>query len=86
VDEEDDALYLKAKEAQTIKGFIEALNIFAKYTDKGIDESFFCGAEHDELYMYVELEKLSTKSEDGKRLLQLGFHADKESGNWAYYT
>ena len=82
-DEENDELFLK--EPKSIKGFIEALNIFSKYWEDGVDETYFCQAENDELYIHVDIEKLHPNSPDGKRLRMLGFHpSDVET--WGYYT
>ena len=81
--EEDDDLYLK--EPKSIRNFIEALNIFAKYTQEGFEETYFCQAEHDELFIHVEQETLHPNSPDGKRLRALGFHPS-EVETWAYFT
>jgi len=84
--EDEDDLYMKAPEANSIKGFIEALNIFAKYVEKGIDEPYFCGAEHDELHIYVKTDDLPEDSPDGRRLSELGFHTNGETDSWGYFT
>ena len=81
-----DDLYMSAPESKSIKGVIEALTIFAKYTEKGINERYFCGAEHDELYIYVDIEKLTPESPDGQRLQALGFHPSSEVETWSYFT
>ena len=77
-------LYMKDPDSKTLKGFIEALNIFAKYMGKGINEPYFCGAEHDEIFIYVGTDTLPEESPDGARLRELGFHVSEDS--WAYFT
>jgi len=82
--EEGEDLYMKDPESQSIKGFKEALDIFAKYAKKGDLERFFCGAEHDIIYMYTDTDTLHPNSPDGKRLRELGFHVSDDA--WAYFT
>ncbi len=84
--DESDKLYMKDARAKSVEGLIAALAIFAKYLKKGQKEKFFTGASHDVLYFYVDLEKLPEDSEDGRILVGLGFHADEDSENWAYFT
>lgn len=84
--DEDDDIYMSASESKSIRGFVEALNIFSRYLDKGLDETFFSGAEHDVLYLYVDPEDLHPNSSDGKRLRALGFHPDTDVESWAYFT
>lgn len=79
-------LYMKAAVAKTISGFIKALNILAKYEKDGLNERFFCEAEHDVLYSRVSIEALKPDSEDGKELSRLGWHPDKDIDVWAYFT
>ena len=83
-EENDEDLYMTAPEAKSIKGFIEALNIFSKYMGKGTNETYFCGAEHDELHLHVGTDDLPKESPDGRRLQALGFHESEDA--WAYYT
>jgi hypothetical protein len=83
-DYETEDLYMTAPEAKSIKGFIEALNIFAKYFDKGMNKTFFCGAEHDELHFYMDTDTLPEDSADGRRLQELGFHCGDNM--WEYFT
>ncbi|MBF84881.1 MAG: hypothetical protein CL489_10510 [Acidobacteria bacterium] len=52
-----------------MKDLIEAFEIFAKYTE----DKYCFGCEHDELFVYVDPEDVS--SEDLKRLKELGFKA-----------
>jgi hypothetical protein len=76
--------YMSDPTSKSIKGFIEALNIFSQYADKGEDERFFFGAEHDIIYMCVDTKVLHPNSPAGIRLRELGFHIDDE--DWAYFT
>ena len=59
-----------------MKDLIEALTIFAKYTD---DEHPTC-CEHDELYVLVDPAKVT--AEDRVRLDALGFAAQEHDGNF----
>ena len=76
-------LYMKDERAKSIEGFIASLEIFAKYTSKGMTESYFLGAEHDIIYCWINVPK---NSEDGKRLTMLGWHHETESDSWGYFT
>ena len=69
----------------TVTELIEALTILAKYMDKGMETSYFMGSDHDIIYFWVEDGKCTEDSEDGKRLIELGFHV-YETGYWAKYV
>jgi hypothetical protein len=75
--------YMSAPNAKSVGAFIEALGIFAKHYDGGMDKSFFMGAEHDELFIY-DSDTISEESEDGQRLNALGFHYNGEG--WSFFT
>jgi hypothetical protein len=79
-----DETYMTDPRAKTIEGFIVALQIFAKYTKDKLQESYFCGAEHDVLYMYVDTDAVS--EEDAALLDKLGWHKDESAETWAYFT
>lgn len=70
--------------ANTIKGYIEALELMSRYAKNGPDTSFFLDAQHDVLYTYLTTEQLSLSSNDGKKLQALGWWV--EDGSWAKYT
>lgn len=70
----------------TISEMIESLGIFAKYLAKGMDEAFFMGAERDQIWMYVEDEKIPTDSDDFKRLDEIGWFPDEECGTWSRFV
>lgn len=59
-----------------MKDLIEALTVFAKYTD---DRRPTC-CEHDHLYVLVDPEKVT--HEDKQRLEDLGFIADENEGHF----
>ena len=59
-----------------MKDLIEALTIFAKYTDE--QQPTCC--EHDTLYVLVDPEKVTTA--DKTRLEALGFIADADEGHF----
>ncbi len=86
-----DKIYGTDPKSKSVAGFIEGLQILAKYMKQGLDTKFFCGGEHDVIYFYAEqdenyLSKLSKESEDGLRLSALGFHFDEDVENWSYFT
>lgn len=80
---EDD--YMKDSRAKTVEGFIAGLTILSKYMKEGMQESYFCTAEHGEFFVFVGLEECPEESEDGISLRLLGFHAS-EADNWGYFT
>lgn len=67
-----------------MKDFIAGLHILSNYVDMGIETTCWMGAEHDIIYFYVDAARLSEDSDDGKRLLNFGFHL--EDSSWAFYT
>jgi len=80
----DNDNYMDDPRAKTVEGFIVALKIFAKYMEKGEKRAFFCGAAHDELFIYADGPLES--SEDGVLLTALGFHFDEDAECWRYFT
>ena len=60
-----------------MKDLIEALQIFAKYTDT----HYPTGCEHDELFVFVDPAEVS--DEDKRRLEELGFNP-RERGECFY--
>lgn len=87
IESESDKRYNKDLKAKSVTGFIEALNLLAKYMDEGIETKYFCGAEHDALYIYTGDGGLpEEESEDGLRLSELGFHWDEDVEGWSYFT
>ena len=76
--------YMEDPRAKTVAGFIAGLAILSKYMEKGIEQSFFCGGEHDIIHFYVDADKLPNDSDDGRALSRLGFHTEDDS--WAYFT
>ena len=78
----DDA-YMSAPNSKSVGAVIEALGIFAKHYEKGLDKRFFLGAEHDEIFVY-ESHGILENSDDGKRLSELGFHYNGDG--WSFFT
>ena len=72
--------------AKTIKEFREILDIIAKHSDRGENAACVFCAEHDVIYLLIQLDKVPEDSEDGKRLTELGCHPDENNEGWAYYT
>ena len=69
-----------------IKDFIAGLEILAAHTENGLDQNWFMGAEHDQIYFYVDDETLPEDCDDGKKLIELGFFVDCDVGNWSMFT
>lgn len=71
---------------KTIEGLIEALQIIAKYNGGGLKAQFILMAEHDIIWMDSDLGPPAEDSDDGKRLIELGWHYDRSAEVWAYFT
>lgn len=71
---------------KTIEGLIEAFQIIAKYNSDGLKEKFVLMAEHDIVWVDSDLGPPAEDSEDGKRLIELGWHYDESAEAWAYFT
>ncbi len=62
-----------------MKDLIEALTIFAKYTDKGR----VVNCEHDQ--MFICIDPALVTEQDTTRLTELSFHKDNSGGYfWSY--
>lgn len=70
--------------ASTIKEFIEALEIIAKYSPNGLDEAYFLESEHDTISSHIDTNTVSWESLDGQRLEELGWHVNMDT--WMYFT
>lgn len=66
----------------TLKQFFDALIIFSKYCENGMDQKYMLGADNDEIYIYVSQDDLTPESEDGQKLQELGFEPH-DGGNWS---
>ena len=71
--------------SKTVTAFIEGLSILTKYMKDGDNQSYFLGAEHDQIWIYTE-ESPGQLTADGQRLDQLGFFYDDDIECWSYYT
>lgn len=58
----------------------------APYYSNGRETEFFCEAEHDIIYFHITADDIARSSDDGKKLIELGFHLDSDIGVWAKYT
>lgn len=88
---ESEKIYGTDPKSKSVAGFIEGLQILAKYMKEGLDTKYFCGGEHDIVYFYMDTPSdeeggLTSESSDGLRLSALGFYLDKDVDNWAYNT
>jgi hypothetical protein len=62
---------------------IEAFTIFGKYTSN----DYCLSAEHDQIWIFVDSGELPVDSEDGNRLVELGWDVDTEVDNfWTKYV
>jgi hypothetical protein len=82
---ESDKRYMKDPMSKTVEGFINGLHILSRYMEADLGTKFFFGAEHDIVYIYTDGNP-SQLTSDGLRLSELGFHWDKDTEQWAYYT
>lgn len=82
-DEELDNLYGTNPNADSVQGFIDALNIFRTYMDTD-NKSFFLGAEHDEIFMYSDGPE--PDSEDGYKVIALGWRYNPELAGWSKFV
>lgn len=72
---------LLSAEHSLMQNLVKAFTIFAKYTDSEYD----LGAEHEQIWVYVNKEKLPEDSEDGKVLKVLGWFID-ENDVWSKFV
>jgi len=79
-----DNVYMKDERSKSVEGFIAALEIFSKYLKDGMKETFFFGAGHDILYIWVENDAVN--EEEAITLSRLGWHPSSDGGSWAYFT
>ena len=82
--DKSDKIYMKDPRAKSVEGFILALQILAKYMPNGLKQKYFLGETHDEIFVWADGPK--EDSEDGVLLHSLGFHWDKDSEGWGYFT
>ena len=90
-EEESGRLYMSDPKAKSVTAFIEALTILARYMDNHIESKHFSAAGHDVFYVNTESDedgqaRPGEDSDDGRRLVALGWHLDSESDGWAYFT
>lgn len=92
--------YLKDPRANTFEGWIAALTIFAKYSEKGTASRMDTASEHDILYLPSEPcptgfreednEPISWSNDeqkaDAETLHALGFHWSTDVDCWAKFT
>lgn len=79
-----DDVYMKDSRAKSVEGMIAGLTILSGYLKDASATKYFCGAEHDVLYVYVSPEDCPEDSAHGIELQRLGFHADDDA--WGYFT
>lgn len=72
--------------ANSPEGWVETFEILAKYMSNGMQTKFFLEAEHDVIYSHISADDVPANSEDGLRLVELGWHLDSDIECWAYFT
>lgn len=78
-----DTLYASDPEARTISGMIKSLQIFASHEDVGIWKKFLLSTGHDVIFSNT---KMGLHTEDGQRLVALGWHWDEEHMCWGFFV
>lgn len=69
---------------RTIQNFIEALEMIAKHSTKGLDQEYFIEPGHDIIWSDINTNTVTEESADGQKLQELGWHVT-EIGLWAYF-
>lgn len=85
----DDDNYLKDPLANTIQGWMVALGIFAKYSERGVAERLETSAQHDILYLPSKPDPGAaelTEIADARQLRGLGFHWCSDVDCWGKFT
>ena len=66
------------------EAFIKALTILSKDFENGLEESFFFGAEHDQIFIWTK-DEYEFSDEELSFLEEEGF-SRHENGGWSYFT
>jgi hypothetical protein len=82
---ESEKRYMKDPMSNTVDGFARGLYILSKYMKENSNTKYFCGAEHDIIYIYTE-NAPDPESPEGLRLSELGFHWNEDCEGYAYFT
>jgi len=82
---ESEKRYMTDPMAKTVDGFARGLFILSKYMKDDTSTKYFCGAEHDIIYIYTE-NPPDAESEEGLRLSELGFHWNEDCEGYAWFT
>lgn len=69
----------------TIENFCKGLQILSQTFPKGMQESYFLGAEHDIIYIYLGDVEYEFTNDEIQRLEKYGFH-ENDVGGWSYFT
>lgn len=87
-EDELDDLYMKDPRAKTVEGFIAGLTLLAAHMPNGLSQKFAFGGGHEEIFIWgdVTLDAVPRDSEEGHKLIALGFHADEDLDQWSYFT
>jgi hypothetical protein len=71
--------------SKTVENFCKGLQILSKTFPKGTQETYFLGAEHDIIYIYLGDEEYEFTDKEIQRLDEYGFH-ENDAGGWSYVT
>ncbi len=69
----------------TIENFCKGLQILSQAFPKGMQETYFLGAEHDIIYVYTGDEDYEFTEKEVQLLEEYGFH-ENDVGGWSYFT
>lgn len=68
----------------SVESFIKALTILSKDLQNGLEESFFFGAEHDQIFIWTK-DEYEFSAEELEFLEEEGF-SRSDRGGWSYFT
>lgn len=71
--------------SNTVENFCKGLQILSQTFPEGMKESYFLGAEHDFIYVYMGNKEYEFTDEEKQRLDEYGFH-ETDVGSWGYFT
>lgn len=70
----------------TYATLIEALTIFAKYADGGMEQTYPLSAEHDCIYVECPTNQPPEGSEERTLLGVMGWSVDEEVNSWRHFV
>jgi len=87
MDEETyDKLYLSDERSGTIEGLIESLKILAAHSPNGLQDHRVIEPAHDMIFSALGPKEIPEDSEDGKKLIALGWNLREDEDHWTMFT